>query len=439
MLTREMLAMTYVTRRSMALFLFLSCAGISAQAPPELFKAVTGFGPIDEKTLSGGIEVSRYRIVQAKTSLFDQSDSSSSEKSKPQPFGDSKAVQVKPTLKVITLNLFEDVSVIVDLKDISTSADQKTTTWDGIVRGYPQSSVTLTLSRRIVFGNVTTGNGKLYEIRPIGQSDSATQAILEVNTKDFPKESSPIPVVGPGIAEDINPNAPAAMLNVLVVYTQASAATLGSFQAVEAFRSTAERETNQGYENSGVLQRIKVVAMLPVQYSETDGYGPALERLANPHDGYMDEVHQFRAQYHADMVVLLIKNSQSCGLSYLAQPPTPAFASSAFSVVNIACATGYFSFGHELGHLQGCNHDRADADGPGAFPFSYGFQQTTKSPFFRDIMSYDCATSCPRINYWSNPQIQFQGIPVGDISAQGSTNNALTLNRTQTIASGWHP
>lgn len=415
------------------------CALAHGQAPLNLFKPVIAFGPIDPKVLSGGINVARFRVVQTETSLINRAAAASAQRATPRSFGPNTPESDRPTLKVVNLNLFDDISYVVDLKDAVISADERTTTWSGLIRGASQSSVTLAVTGRVVFGNVTTAAGALYEIRPIGGADSATQAILQVEAASFPRESTPIPVQGSGIAQDINPDAKPALINVLVAYTQAAAKVGGSADGVTALAGTAESETNHGYLNSGVKQSIRVVGLLPVTYDERGGYALALQRLADPHDNYMDEVHTTRAKLHADMVLLLISNAQSCGLSYLAQPPTAQFASKAFSVVNIGCATGNFSFGHELGHLQGCNHDRADADGPGAFPYSYGYQQTGKDPHFRDIMSYDCVSGCARINYWSNPNILYKGLPVGDSSAQNQTNNALTLNRTQYIASGWRP
>ena len=47
-----------------------------------------------------------------------------------------------------------------------------------------------------------------------------------------------------------------------------------------------------------------------------------------------------------------------------------ADASSAFAIVDYDCATGYYSFGHELGHLQGARHD--PNNDPTSTPFAYG-------------------------------------------------------------------
>ena len=46
-----------------------------------------------------------------------------------------------------------------------------------------------------------------------------------------------------------------------------------------------------------------------------------------------------------------------------------------FSVVVRSCATGSYSFGHELGHNR-ASHPRGDPPVAGVFPFSYGFKQS---------------------------------------------------------------
>src|SRR5260370_39935173 len=98
----------------------------------------------------------------------------------------------------------------------------------------------------------------------------------------------------------------------------------------------------------------------------------------------------------------------------------------AYSVVHWGCATGYYSFGHEMGHNLGCQHDRGNASGTGAFPYSYGYQQMSGTAIFRTIMSYQCAGApCTRINNWSNPDVSYQGSP----TAKPSNDSAAADNR----------
>jgi hypothetical protein len=100
-------------------------------------------------------------------------------------------------------------------------------------------------------------------------------------------------------------------------------------------------ETNQGYINSGVTQRIRLVHKEEINYSESGfDWNTALNRLQNTTDEYMDNVHTLRDTYHADVVVLIVSASNYCGLDYLMQTVSPSFAAYA-CLVSQDCAIGY--------------------------------------------------------------------------------------------------
>ncbi len=63
-----------------------------------------------------------------------------------------------------------------------------------------------------------------------------------------------------------------------------------------------------------------------------------------------------REEHGADAVVLLVRCSKSCGLGYVNFRPGQTKSSSKkhfYSITNVKCATGNFSFGHEIGHNLG--------------------------------------------------------------------------------------
>jgi hypothetical protein len=127
----------------------------------------------------------------------------------------------------------------------------------------------------------------------------------------------------------------------------------------------------------------------------------------------MDGVHTLRNDTCADAVVLLVGDSASCGIAYVMTTIFPGFESHAFSVVSTNCATGYYSFGHELGHNMGARHDwYVD----GSDTYAHGFVNATDR--WRTIMAYnaDCADrgfDCSRLQYWSNPFVLYNSDPMG--------------------------
>ncbi len=231
------------------------------------------------------------------------------------------------------------------------------------------------------------------------------------------------------------------MIDVLVVYTAAALTGAGGTTAMNALIQLAINETNQSYINSNITQRVRLVHSEQVAYTETgnlcDGTGNSdLYRLQNPSDGYMDNVHTLRNTYGADVVVLLVENGGSyCGCGFIQAVVSASFENYAFVTVARNCATGYYSFGHEMGHLMGARHDWY-VDSTNNSPYTYNHGYVYKQNRWRTIMAYndDCSNSgynCTRIQYWSNPLVTYGGVPTG--VAEGSPNaadNRKTLNNT---------
>src|SRR5262249_24350025 len=172
-----------------------------------------------------------------------------------------------------------------------------------------------------------------------------------------------------------------------------------------ALIALAVSESNTGYGNSNVTQRLRLVHTAEVEYSEAGfDWTTTLDRLTNTSDGFMDEVHTLRDTYGADAVVLIVNDMAFCGQALLMTTVSNSFKTFAFSLVSRVCAAGNYSFAHELGHNMGSHHDRANADGLGAYPYSFGYQAPDKA--FRTIMAYNCGgDGCPRGNHWSNPEV----------------------------------
>jgi hypothetical protein len=153
-------------------------------------------------------------------------------------------------------------------------------------------------------------------------------------------------------------------------------------------------------------------------------------------DGYMDNVHTLRNTYKADLVSLFVANGGAyCGMAYIMTTVATTFASNAFSVVDKDCATGYYSFGHEMGHNMGARHDRY-VDGTDNSPYKYNHGYYYSPGKWRTVMAYNdgcsaAGVSCTRIAYWSNPNKFYNGVAMGVSSTSASAaDNRTTLNNT---------
>ncbi len=224
------------------------------------------------------------------------------------------------------------------------------------------------------------------------------------------------------------------IIRVLVAYTSsAKSAEEGSGGTISGLIQLAIDETNQSYANSQISPRVVLAYSYQVSYTEVD-YTTDLNRFVGTSDGYMDEVHTFRSEYTADMNVLIFNNSTYCG----AAPVVMASASTAFCVVHYDCATGYYSFGHELGHLQGAHHNPEDVGGTPPFTsYGHGYRRCT-SPQFRTVMAYANPSFCnvPRVQYWSNPNVNYEGVPMGTAATH---DNHRVLNETAATVDAFSP
>jgi len=147
-------------------------------------------------------------------------------------------------------------------------------------------------------------------------------------------------------------------IDVLVVYTDfARRQNCGSCTDPESEQAMIDRvnlafaETNQAYADSGVNAVINLVKLhrdtsgYNIDETDTSSMSPSLTALRSTNDGNLDYVHQLRIDVGADMVAL-ITGGAGCGIAYLNSSPSYGYM---FSVTKWSCATGYYSFGHELG------------------------------------------------------------------------------------------
>ena len=100
----------------------------------------------------------------------------------------------------------------------------------------------------------------------------------------------------------------------------------------------AIQETNTAYTESGVNAQLNLVyAYRTPTYTETssNAFSNAPSAIRSTSNQNMDEIHDYRTQYGADIVALIIDDPQYCGIGYLGPS-----SSLMFSVTAWNCATG---------------------------------------------------------------------------------------------------
>ena len=209
-------------------------------------------------------------------------------------------------------------------------------------------------------------------------------------------------------------------IRVLVLYTP-NAPSPSSVSNIKNTILTAIAYANQSFVNSQINYQIELVYAGQTNYTESGSINTDLSRFKNAGDGYMDEVHTLRNKYSADVCVLLnYMYLNACGVA----ADIKATENSAFCVVNTDCDVSYYSFSHEIGHLIGCRHDPSHDST--TTPFAYGHGYVNPSKAWRTIMAYPVSGyTCPRLLYWSNPNVYKDGVPMGTTATH---NNARVWN-----------
>jgi hypothetical protein len=342
--------------------------------------------------------------------------------------------------KPLILNLFEDVELTAIL-DRTEYVTPERLSWIGHLEGIAYSEVILVKGEGILTGSINFPGG-IFEIVYVKEG---IHRINEINPSTIPPPSKPIQVYLNPVEKSMENHSgilvdDGSQIDVMVVYTADARIAAGGTKAIKNLINQAISQTNQGYLNSGINQRIRLVHSEEVIYSETDfNWNVTLNRLQIKNDGYMDGVHNLRNTYKADTVVLLVEYYKKYwGLAYQMTPSfiSNSFEAYAFAVVTRRGITESYAFPHELGHNMGCNHDRANAIGPGAYSYSYGYQAPGYS--FRTVMAYDCPGGCTQVNYWSNPNKIYMGLPMGvAIGNPNEADNRMTLNNTAFIVANF--
>jgi hypothetical protein len=345
------------------------------------------------------------------------------------PDKDGLPIVVRDVEKILNVDVSERV-LQISLKRLEVSS-RNTYIWSGTVLKVAPSMATFVVHNEILSADIQAG-ADVYQIRPLGES---AHALLRIDPKRLDPDGPPVrvPSSGPRTLADPGGQCPLTPIRVLAVYSDVARIAAGGQGGIEAVLMKAESDTNRAYEISEVVQRVKLV--LPSSSIRFDESGTLERDLAQIADRTKyPEVHKLRRDTRADVVSLIVNSGNYCGLAFLMNDLSSDFAHHAFSVVRRTCATApAFSFAHELGHNMGSEHDRANARGPGVFPYSFGYRDPAGK--FRDIMAYNCSPDCQRRGF-SNPRVPYEGVPTGvDHRADPtrSADAARTFNETRCV------
>lgn len=337
----------------------------------------------------------------------------------------------------LRFDLFDDVSPVGALtrREIR-SVDSYT--WTGKFENIPESSFYLVVHHDVICARIDLVDGGVFEIR---STPGGMHEVVEIDPAAFkpcgtgkqhaiPLQAAEVAETSPSPADPRGGASPrvddGSELDVLGMYTTTAKNAAGGTNGIESLIILSISVTNGAYSSSQVNPRLRLVHMAETNYPETGNASLDLGRFSGTSDGFIDEVHSLRNTHGADLCALIVNSSDNCGIAYLMTSLSSGFQTLAFSVTLRTCASANLTLAHELGHNQGCQHDRDNAD-TGIYPYAYGHRFNAPN-LKRTIMAYDPGE---RVNHFSNPNVLFNGVPTGvPIGQPLEAHNAQTINNT---------
>jgi hypothetical protein len=383
-----------------------------AAPPPQLFGEVNLHADL---TYDQPSPVARYRYLSVNLDLLLDEHG--------RPIG-------RDALPEIALNIFPDLDYIGVVDQVVINGEGNYS-WFGHLKGLSNSYYYLVIVGDAFTAHIASTEG-IYEVSWAGENLYCSVQIDQSKLIDHPANITYAPpgkVLSPG---ELGPRADSgATIDVMVLYTRNARIGAGGTDQMKAAIQTALDETKTSYINSDITPRLRLVHAEEVNYSETGFVQTDLDCLADFY-GECLGTNKLEAIYSPDLIALIVETGDWCGWAR-------AILADVFSRYMVTkrplCLTGYYSFGHEFGHLQGARHDLyVDSD---SVPYMEGhgyvhLHSSDPAKRWRTVMAYndECDShgyDCTRLQWWSNPTKTW----LGDVMGQdGNSENYYVLNET---------
>lgn len=224
-------------------------------------------------------------------------------------------------------------------------------------------------------------------------------------------------------------------IDVLFVYTSDVKALYGDHDGVLAKAQEIIAKGTLGFENSSIDAAFNLAHLEEIPYAQSGSFSTDLNFIASDAD-----IATLRSDWGADLVCLLRDGSLggTAGLGRVLKIEGGR-DSDAYSVVSVQSSVSGNVFSHEAGHNLGAAHDKFNSDpNDGLHLYSHGHHfNGTDNGTYRTIMAYQ-ENFNSQVNYFSNPNVNFQGTPTGIAEGNaGPADNARTLRATAPLVAAY--
>lgn len=241
--------------------------------------------------------------------------------------------------------------------------------------------------------------GQAYRLEPIG---AGKHVLVKVDESRLPSQAGDTVQGPPGGQKAPLGQAPTSShstIRVLLVTTDESRAKFPDhrLQVAHAFQLA-----NQFLINSRVDLTYELAGFFDASYNGTGrDRDQQLRDLRYSDRALGKAVYVQRDALGADLVAMLTWNIEGCGYAYVTSTKQTAYSL-------FECFDGVLA--HELGHNLGTTHEWKGVEDDRGPPYMFGYGVTSPRAF-HTVMR----TSHKAIPYFSNPRLQFDGIPMGTV------------------------
>ncbi len=316
----------------------------------------------------------------------------------------------------------------------------------GRIEGTPGGYFLMSMTESCALGSLTIPEQELeYAITYIASWGVHIVQELNPKAKDVLEDAPPLI---PSSIEATHPVPPSGSflsitgqvnVGLMIVYTPNAMNWAAGQGGINLVIAQAVQNGQLALDNSTSGITLRLVRSALINYTESGSSSTDLNRLTSTSDGYMDEVHQWRNLYGADMVDIFEDVEDTGGIAWLlgSMAGQPGYA---FSLVRVKQVGWTYTMIHELGHNFGCHHrkDQVTQPGPGIFSYSAGWRWIgNNGSRYCSVMSYQetwDGYSVAQVPYFSSPLVLYQGVAAGD-AVDG--DNARTLRQTGPVVSNY--
>lgn len=252
-------------------------------------------------------------------------------------------------------------------------------------------------------------------------------------------------------------------IDLMISYTSAAKEWASSeesdFDDIDGVLAQAMNLVQTVFDNSALPITFRLVHTHEVDYDESnaeldanghnnenilfDFVGDEVWHPLKSGDTAMNEIHELRDQYGADIMALVVEDMIGSGGTAYAGTGLYGIERGAFNNNIVKQITDdSYTLVHEIGHNLGIQHSRTQNIFPasaygGTFPEAVGYQDPQNG--FTTMMGYTQEDISIILPYFSDPNLSFEGAALGVDDAELPANAVKTIKRIKHLVASYRP